>query len=177
MIVSGKRYRFDTHGEDDDWKMLDGKACTVLWPLDKKGNDKHAPNRVWAVRFDDERRTEIYVRDHELFGPYLPKIVLISEGTVFTLTTDLPYGETTDTGDRRSRYFEIATVMGRKSFVKAALIETKNGLPPNEWRYRLHILNDVDKLDGYSLETDHLDKTELDKLLADLAYDLSHGRR
>lgn len=177
MIDVGKKYHFDTHGEDDDWKMFDGKECTVLRPLDKNKTDEHDPGRVWAVRFDDPRHTEIYVRDHELFGPYQPKIALISESTVFTLITDLPYGEDTDTGNRMSRYFDIATVMGRKSFVKAALIEDKNGLSPEGRGYRLHILNDVDKLDGYFLETDHLDETELSKLLADLAYDLSHGRK
>lgn len=131
---------------------------------------------MWRVRFDDEKRTETDAFDSELYGALQEKIVLISNSTAFTLITDLPYGEPTDSGDRTSRYIDIATVMGRKSFVKAALIEEKSGLPESEWGYSLHVLNDVDGADGFFLTTEHLDEEELAELLDDLAYNLCHGR-
>ena len=176
MIEVGKKYRFDTKKTDSTWKAWDGQDCAVIRPLTKEEADIDDIGPMWRVRFDDEKRTETDAFDNELYGPYQEKIVLISGSAVFTLTTDLPYGEPTDNGDRKSRYFDIATVMGRKSFVRAALIEDKEGLPPWEQGYRLHILNDIDKTDGFFLETEHLDQEELEKLLDDLSYDLAHGR-
>ena len=176
MIEPGKKYRFNTNGTDSVWKAWDGRTCTVLRALTEKEADIDDVGPMWRVRFDDEKHTETDAFDDELYGPYKEKIVLFSESMVFTLTTDLPYGDPTDMGDRQSRYFDIATVMGRKGFVKAALIEDKAGLTEEEWGYRLHILNDIDNTPGFFLQTEHMDEEELEKLLDDLAYDLAHGR-
>lgn len=176
MIEAGKKYRFDTKGSDSTWKAWDGQYCTILRPLTKEEADIDDIGPMWRIRFDDEKHTETDAFDDELYGPLQEKIVLISQSMTFTLITDLPYGEPTANGDRKSRYFDIATVMGRKNFVKAALIEDKTSIPENEWGYRLHVLNDIDGTDGFYLETEHLSEEELSKLLDDLAYDLAHGR-
>lgn len=176
MIEVGKKYRFDTKKTDSRWMAFDGKDCTVIRPLTREEADIGDIGPMWRVRFDDDRLTETDAFDNELYGPLQEKIVLISNSTAFTLITDLPYGVPTDTGDRTSRYIDIATVMGRKSFVKAALIEEKASLPESEWGYRLHVLNDVDGTDGFFLTTDHLSEEELADLLDDLAYNLCLGR-
>lgn len=176
MVEVGKRYRFDTEGTDSVWKAFDGQDCTVIRPLTREEADIDDIGPMWRVRFDDKKRTETDAFDSELYGALQKKIVLISGSTAATLIADLPYGVPTHNGDRTSRYIDIATVMGRKSFVKAALIEEKTGLPEDEWGYSLHVLNDVDGTDGFLLTTEHLDEEELAELLDDLAYNLYHGR-
>lgn len=177
MIKSGEMYRFDTKKTDSKWMAFDGQNCTVIRPLTRDEFDiDDVGMMMWRVRFDDDKRTETDIFDSELYGPLQEKIVLISGCTAATLIADLPYGEPTESGDRTSRYIDIATIMGRKKFVKASLIEEKAGLPEEEWGYRLHVLNDVDETDGFFLTTDHLDEEELFDLLEDLSYNLEHGR-
>lgn len=176
MIEVGKRYRFDTKKTDSRWMAFDGQDCIVIRPLTRDEYDTDDVGPMWRVQFDDDRRTETDAYDGELYGALQEKIVLISSSIAVTLIADLPYGEPTAAGDRTSRYIDIATVMGRKRFVKAALIEEKTGLPESEWGYRLHVLNDVDDTDGFFLSTEHLNEDELAELFDDLAYNLNHGR-
>ena len=176
MIEVGKKYRFDTKMTDSKWMAFDGKVCTVIRPLSKEEADIYDIGPMWRIRFDDERLTETCAFDSELYGTLREKIVLISGSTAVTLIADLPYGEPTADGDRTSRYIDIATIMGRKHFVKAALIEEKSGIPESEWGYRLHVLNDVDGTDGFFLTTEHLDEEELADLLDHISYNLEHGR-
>ena len=176
IVKAGETYRFDTKGTDSKWKAWDGCTCTVIRALTEEEVDIADVGSMWRIRFEDDKHTETDAFDDELYGPLQEKIVLITGSLVNTFITDLPYGEPTDAGDRRSRYFNIATVMGRGSFVKAALIEEKAGLPSVGYGYCLHVLNDVDGLDGYFLDTDRLDEEELSKLLDELAYDMAHCR-
>lgn len=176
MIEAGKKYRFDTKKTDSILTAFDGQDCTVIRPLTKEEYDIDDVGLMWRVRFDDKKRTEADAFDSELYGALQEKIVLISNSTAVTLIADLPYGEPTDSGDRTSRYIDIATIMGRTKFVKAALTEEKAGLPESEWGYRLHVLNDVDETPGFFLTTEHLYEEELADLLEELAYNLDHGR-
>lgn len=175
-IEVGKRYRFDTKKVDSKWMAFDGQNCTIIRPLTREEADIDDIGPMWRVRFDDEEHTETDAFDNELYGSFREKIVLISSSAAATLIADLPYGEPTDAGDRTSRYVDIATSMGRESFVKAALIEEKTGISKDKWGYSLHVLNDVDGTDGFFLTTEHLSEEELAELLDDLAYNLCLGR-
>ena len=176
-VEVGKKYLFDTKGCDSEWKKYDGQMCTAIRPLTNDEADINDVGPMWRVQFDDDRHTVTDAFDDELYGPLITKLSLISESLVFTLTTDLPYGEPTDLGDRASRYFDVATVMGRKSFVRASLIEDKVGLPRQYQQYRLHILNDIDEVDGYFIDVGSLEETALSAALEELSYDFEHGRR
>lgn len=107
----------------------------------------------------------------------LNKIVLVyPASTAFTLIQNLGAGEPTVNGDRTSGYINIATEMGRKKYVKATLIEEKNGLPPEDQGYALHIINDIDGTDGVIVRTDRLDEDDLEALLGKILEDLEEGR-
>ena len=173
-IVVGNKYRFDTKGSDSSLKALDGETCTVLRSLP---SDEADIRLKWRIRFDGKKRIETDAFDDELYGPYREKITLMDGSNANSMITDLQYGGYThDGGDRMSQYFNFATVPHRSSFVKIALIEDKVGQVPRDYGYRLHVLNDIDGLDGYFLSTDHLDANELSQLLDDLAFDAAHGR-
>ena len=177
MIEVGKKYRFDTKGTDSHWKAWDGKECTVIRPLTREEADIDDVGPMWRVRFDDKKHTETDAFDDELYGPFLPKIVLFSSSVAVSMIADLRYSDPDENGTKTGQYIMIATVMGRQKYVNAALIEDKEGLPEGDRGYRLHILNDIDERDGYFLETEHLDVDELASLLENLAYDLDHGRQ
>lgn len=95
------------------------------------------------------------------------KIVLIYPSEAVGLIADLGNGEPTSNGDRTSRYIDIAKGYGDKmgKTVKAALIEEKTLLSPEEWGYALHIINDVDMTNCRLLRTIGLSEYELIQLL------------
>lgn len=175
-IEVGKTYRFDSNSMDSTWKLWDGTACTVLRPLTEEEADLAETGPMWRIQFGDSKHTETDAFDDELYGPYREKIPLMNGNDAGVMIADLQYGGRTDVGDRKSQYFDFATIPGRTSFVKVALIEDKSGLAHSYWGYLLHVLNDVDETDGFFLRTDRLETDELAKLLDDLAYDVAHGR-
>ena len=177
MVEIGKQYRFSTDGADSTWKAWDGSTCTVLRPLTEKEADIADVGPMWRIRFDDGHHTETDAFDDELHGPYKDKITLVAGYIAPSMVVDLQYGQPTENGDRKSQYYDFATVMGRKSFVRVALIEDKVGLPESEQGYRLHVLNDIDEREGYFLLTDSLDEAELVELIDDLVFDLACGRQ
>ena len=109
--------------------------------------------------------------------PCKKKIALIyPESGAVSLIHNLGAGEPTANGDRTSEYINIATVMGRTKFVKAALIEETTNLPPEEQGYALHIINDVDGTDCRLMRTIGLDTDELAKLLKEILDAMQEGR-
>ena len=113
----------------------------------------------------------------EEYPPLKKKITLIyPESGAVSLIHNLGAGEPTANGDRTSEYINIATVMGRTKFVKAALIEETTNLPPEEQGYALHIINDVDGTDCRLMRTIGLDTDELVKLLKEILDAMQEGR-
>lgn len=92
------------------------------------------------------------------------------------MIADLGKGES-ENGDRWSNYFELAWGLGEQSNsrVTAALGEQKHLLPESEWRYCLHVINDVDGTDCELYYTEHLDEGELACLLGDLMQKMWKG--
>ena len=108
---------------------------------------------------------------------FVKKLPLINpDAAAVSLVHLLGGGEPTVNGDRTTEYIDIATVMGRKAFVKAALIEEANGLPDNEKGYALHIINDIDKTNCRLMRTCELDIDELAILLKEIVTAMEEGR-
>ena len=90
------------------------------------------------------------------------------------LIADLGNGEETWNGDRTSTYTIIASGIGQYENAKvyASLIEEKAGLPPKDWGYSLHIINNIDDTDCELKSVDSLDGQKLASLLEEVLSDI-----
>ena len=64
MEKVGKRYVFDTHGQDSCWCRYDGQECMVIRALTEQEADLYETGPMYLVRFDNG--TQIDVFDDEL---------------------------------------------------------------------------------------------------------------
>lgn len=105
------------------------------------------------------------------------KIVLIYPSEAMGLIADLGNGAPTANGDRTSQYIDIAKGYGEKmgKTVKAALVEEKTFLRPEEWGYALHVINDVDMTNCRLFRTIGLSEHELIQLLRTVLDALEKG--
>jgi len=185
MVRIGKQYTFDTHGIDSGLTCLDGSECVVLYPVKEDEYDKEDVGPMWRVKMPMRGGLELDAFDDELIGHYLQKDVLplynvhpaqrelAISNFAKELIADLGNGDPAESGDRTSTYHDFAASLDGKSKLTLSLIEVKNDLGEKYWDYALHVLNDIDEVDGYCLWSDGGSVDCLTKLLDDFAHELA----
>lgn len=90
-------------------------------------------------------------------------VIISPQELMRDLLGDLKNGTATIHGDRVSPYHVIAEKNGSR--IVCSLIENINGLNDSDRFYGLHLIDDVNMADCSLLSTDHLDTSELLRLI------------
>ena len=103
-------------------------------------------------------------------------IVLITPTQAVSMIADLGNGQTTENGDRSSRYFSIAKGYPHiDRTVSVALIENTHGLAADSGYYTLHMIDDVSGEQCELYHTDDLSEDSLVNLLKEILDTLEKG--
>lgn len=103
-------------------------------------------------------------------------IVLITPTQAVSMIADLGNGQTTENGDRSSRYFSIAKGYPHiDRTVSVALIENTHGLAADSGYYTLHMIDDVSGEQCKLYHTDDLSEDSLVNLLKEILDTLEKG--
>lgn len=98
-----------------------------------------------------------------------PLVFCAPEKLASDLIADLGNERYTVNGDRVSNYFVLAEHVATKAKAQVALIEETVEIPPEEYGYLVHFVDDISCQNCRNVPTEHLSKAELIRVLEDLA--------